>query len=110
MSLSSVSLIIVSTAAIHRNLLLMTGITKPEVESCLNKLWISYADLERTNSTAAVLHAGSTLTDPVSASISGIVSGYGPLHGGAIDLAYEAFRLIGTPENVVEENRFRRLL
>ena len=82
------------------NLLLMMGITEPEVEDCLNKLWILYADHEMTNSTAAVLHAGSTLADPVSAVISGIVSGYGPLHGGAIDLAYEAFRQIGAPENV----------
>jgi citrate synthase len=83
------------------NLLLMMGVQDAEtVEKCLEKLWILYADHELTNSTAAVLHAGSTLTDPVSAIISGIVSGFGPLHGGAIDLAYDAFRLIGTPENV----------
>ncbi|KAH9885882.1 putative citrate synthase [Xylariomycetidae sp. FL2044] len=82
------------------NLLLMMGITDPKVEACLNKLWILYADHEMTNSTAAVLHAGSTLADPVSAVISGIVSGYGPLHGGAIDLAYSAFQQIGAPERV----------
>ncbi|CAD6586818.1 MAG: hypothetical protein ASARMPREDX12_002522 [Alectoria sarmentosa] len=82
------------------NLLRMLGIADPEVEKCLSKLWILYADHEMTNSTAAVLHAASTLTDPTSALVAGIVSGYGPLHGGAIDLAYEAFRQIGTPENV----------
>ena len=82
------------------NLLLMIGVTDPKVEKCLHKLWILYADHEMTNSTAAVLHAASTLTDPLSASIAGIVSGYGPLHGGAIDLAYDAFRQIGKPENV----------
>ncbi|KAI1414018.1 putative citrate synthase [Hypoxylon sp. FL1857] len=82
------------------NLLLMMGITDPQVEKCLAKLWILYADHEMTNSTAAVLHAGSTLIDPVSAVTAGIICGYGPLHGGAIDLAYEAFRQIGTPERV----------
>ena len=82
------------------NLLLMMGVTEPQVEKCLNKLWILYTDHEMTNSTAAVLHAGSTLADPVTSLIAGIVSGYGRLHGGAIDLAYEAFSQIGTPENV----------
>ena len=33
-------------------------------------------------------------------SITGIISAYGRLHGGAIDLAYDAFRQIGKPENV----------
>lgn len=82
------------------NLLLMMGINKPEVEECFNKLWILYADHEMTNSTAALLHAGSSLADPVSAVISGIVSGFGPLHGGAISLAYEIFDKIGSPEAV----------
>ncbi|KAI0178896.1 putative citrate synthase [Hypoxylon sp. FL1284] len=82
------------------NLLLMMGIEDPEVERCLGKLWILYADHEMTNSTAAVLHAGSTLIDPTAAVTAGIICGYGPLHGGAIDLAYEGFRQIGSPERV----------
>ncbi|KAG0646409.1 Citrate synthase [Hyphodiscus hymeniophilus] len=88
------------------NILLMMGHVdedgKPSrrVEGCLKRLWILYADHEMTNSTAAMLHASSTLTDPISASIAGIVSAYGPLHGGAIDLAYRGFQQIGTPENV----------
>ncbi|CAI0640985.1 unnamed protein product [Colletotrichum noveboracense] len=53
-----------------------------------------------TNSTAAFLHAASTLTDPLSCCISAIVSGYGPLHGGAIDLAYKMFEKIKTPNEV----------
>jgi citrate synthase len=85
------------------NLLHMMGISDPKIEACLDKLWILYADHEMSNSTAALLHAGSTLTDPlsalISALISAIVSGYGPLHGGAIHLAYDEFRQIGTPEN-----------
>lgn len=84
------------------NLLWMMGVAQenPKAEECLNKLWILYADHEITNSTAAVLHAGSTLTDPVTAAMSGIICGYGPLHGGAIDLAYEALAMIGKPERV----------
>ncbi|CAJ2505197.1 Uu.00g125910.m01.CDS01 [Anthostomella pinea] len=82
------------------NLLRMMGVTNPKVEACLNKLWILYADHEMTNSTAAVLHAGSTLIDPLSAATAGVICGYGPLHGGAIDLAYEGFKQIGTPERV----------
>ncbi|KAF6223060.1 hypothetical protein HO133_001112 [Letharia lupina] len=88
------------------NLLLMMGFIDAEtssdskVEECLNKLWILYADSEITNSTAAALHAGSSLTDPVSCAIAGLVSGFGPLHGGAIELAYEGFEQIGKVENV----------
>lgn len=89
------------------NLLLMMGFTdeetgKPnaEIEKTFERLWILYADHEMTNSTAAFLHAASTLTDPISCSITGIVSAYGPLHGGAIDLAYKGFESVGTPENV----------
>ena len=88
------------------NLLLMMGFIGEEsssdskVETCLNKLWILYADSEITNSTAAALHAGSSLIDPVSCAIAGLVSGHGPLHGGAIDLAYEGFEQIGKVEHV----------
>lgn len=87
------------------NLLLMMGFTecgKPtkEIEECFKRLWILYADHEMTNSTAAFLHAASTLTDPFFCMISAVVSAYGPLHGGAIDLAYQGFANVGTPDNV----------
>lgn len=72
----------------------------PGVVSCLNKLWILYADLDITNSTAAVLHAGSSLQDPTSCVMAGLIAGHGPLHGGAIYLAYEGLEQIGKPENV----------
>ncbi|OHE94326.1 citrate synthase [Colletotrichum orchidophilum] len=76
--------------------------TKPDEETlkCFEKLWILYADHEMTNSTAAFLHAASTLTDPLACCISGLVSGYGPLHGGAIEVAYKTFEDLKTPENV----------
>ena len=87
------------------NQLLMMGFTKddkpdPKIEKCLERLWILYADHEMTNSTAAFLHAASTLTDPLSCMMSALVSAYGPLHGGAIDLAYKGFEQVGCPENV----------
>ncbi|EGP90157.1 citrate synthase [Zymoseptoria tritici IPO323] len=88
------------------NVLTMMGFTdnmgKPiaEIEATFARLWILYADHEMTNSTAAFLHAASTLSDPLSCAVSGIVSAYGPLHGGAIDQAYKGFQTIGTPENV----------
>lgn len=77
-----------------------TGKPDPKIERCFERLWILYADHEMTNSTAAFLHAASTLTDPLSCAIAGIVSAYGPLHGGAIDAAYAGFKTVGTPENV----------
>ncbi|KAL2877904.1 hypothetical protein SGCOL_006854 [Colletotrichum sp. CLE4] len=77
-----------------------SGKPDQEIVKCFEKLWILYADHEMTNSTAAFLHAASTLTDPLACCISGLVSGYGPLHGGAIELAYKAFEDLGTPENV----------
>ncbi|KAF6811414.1 citrate synthase [Colletotrichum sojae] len=71
-----------------------------DVVACFSKLWILYTDHEMTNSTAAFLHASSTLTDPLSCCISSIACAYGPLHGGAIDIAYRTFADVGTPDNV----------
>jgi citrate synthase len=87
------------------NMLLMMGFTqdgKPDakIERCFEKLWVLYADHEMTNSTAAFLHASSTLTDPINALVSGTVSGYGPLHGAAIELAYRGFEEMGSPAGV----------
>ncbi|KAI0452104.1 citrate synthase [Xylaria acuta] len=82
------------------NVLKMMGKEDKGIEKCLERLWILYADHEMTNSTAAFLHASSTLTDPLSSSISAIVSAYGPLHGGAIDLAYQEFKAIASVKHV----------
>lgn len=86
------------------NVFLMMGITesdtgdlKPEEMKILQKLWILSADHELTNSTSALLHAASSLTDPVSCVISAIASGYGPLHFGAAEGAYRLMQRIGTP-------------
>ncbi|KAK4168382.1 putative citrate synthase [Cladorrhinum sp. PSN259] len=91
------------------NLLVMMGITNPatggsgpdpEIEACLSKLWILYADHEMTNSTAGMLHTASTLTDPTSCIMAGLICGFGPLHGGAIDLAYSSLEMIKDPSYV----------
>ncbi|KAI9646983.1 hypothetical protein NHQ30_004984 [Ciborinia camelliae] len=91
------------------NQLLMMGIVSPKtgkpepwIEKCLSKLWIIYADHEMTNSTAAFLHVTSTLADPISGGIASLLSGSGPLHGGAIDIAYKSFQQIGSKENVAK--------
>lgn len=76
------------------------GEAQPKVIKCLEKLWILYCDHELTNSTAAFLHAASTLADPISCCSGFVASGYGPLHAGAIDLAYQNFKHLGNPANV----------
>jgi citrate synthase len=89
------------------NVLRMMGVVdpgtarpSPKVVQCLERLWVLYAEHEMTNSTAAFLHAASTLTDPLSCIVASAVSGFGPLHGGAIDIAYRDFRKVGAPERV----------
>ncbi|KAF2730782.1 citrate synthase [Polyplosphaeria fusca] len=71
-----------------------------KVYRVLNKLWILFADHEMTNSTAAFLHAASSLSDPISASIASVASANGPLHAGAIDMAYKHIQEIGSKEGV----------
>ena len=77
-----------------------TGMPNPKVIECLERLWVLYCDHEMTNSTAAFLHVASTLTDPISCCTAFVASGNGPLHAGAIDLAYKAFARLGTPDKV----------
>ena len=68
----------------------------------LERLWILFADHEMTNSTSAFLHAASALGDPITCCVSALGSACGPLHAGAIDLAYKQFGIVGTPGNVAE--------
>ncbi|CAG8955050.1 hypothetical protein HYFRA_00007064 [Hymenoscyphus fraxineus] len=93
--------------SIVENMLLMIGFVNeytsrpdPETIKSLNRLWILYADHEMTNSTAAFLHVTSSLADPISGLIAAVASGSGPLHGGAIDLAYMTFEKLGNKANV----------
>lgn len=89
------------------NVLLMMGfveesskIPSPRVVECLERLWVLYCDHELTNSTAAFLHVASTLADPISCCTAYIASGNGPLHAGAVDLAYKTFERLETPDRV----------
>ena len=77
-----------------------TNSPKLSVVSSLEKLWILYCDHEMTNSTAAFLHVASTLANPISCCLAYAASGNGPLHAGAVDLAYKSFAELRTPENV----------
>ena len=73
---------------------------RSEVVKTLERIWVLYCDHELTNSTAAFLHAASALADPISCCSALIASGYGPLHAGAIELAYKNFERLDIPEKV----------
>ncbi|KAL4912107.1 citrate synthase [Aspergillus aurantiobrunneus] len=94
-------------ASVVENILLMMGVVdattaRPPTKlvRILNKLWIIYADHEMTNSTAAAMHVGSSLADPIAVCMAATCAGSGPLHAGAIDLAYKMFSRVGSRENV----------
>ena len=92
------------------NMLLMMGYTDrlgnvdQTFSTAINKLWILFADHEMTNSTAAFLHASSSLSDPISSAVTGISACAGPLHAGAIDLAYKRFAEIRATEGGVKSH------
>lgn len=89
------------------NLFLMMGLRRasgktisPEDLALIEELWIIAADHELNNSTSALLHAASSLTDPISCVVNAIASGYGPLHFGAAESTYRWMQQIGTPDRV----------
>ena len=77
---------------------------RPRAEdvSTLSKLWILYADHALTPSTSSFLLTASTLADPLTSASCAIATAYGPLHGGAIDMAYKTIREVGSVENVTQ--------
>ena len=77
---------------------------KPDLEqvTIIGKLWMLGADHELTNSTSALLHAASSLSDPMFCVISALASGYGALHFGAAENSYILIKRIGTPSKVGE--------
>ncbi|KAF2994740.1 hypothetical protein E8E14_002404 [Neopestalotiopsis sp. 37M] len=89
------------TYSVIENLLIMMsrvdhcGVPEKQTVSILNRIWILFADHEMTSSTAAFLNAVSCLSDPISALVAGVASANGPLHAGAIDLAYKRFEQMG---------------
>ena len=77
-----------------------TGLPNPQYVDRIERLWVLIADHEMTCSTAAFLQTASSLPDVFSCMISALSALYGPLHGGAIEVAYKNFEEIGTVENV----------
>lgn len=89
------------------NLLLMmghvdvdTGLPNPRYVNCIERLWVLISDHEMTCSTAAFLQTASSLPDVFSCMVSAISAMYGPLHGGAIEVAYKNIQEIGSIDNV----------
>ncbi|KAL7619421.1 hypothetical protein AAE478_009960 [Parahypoxylon ruwenzoriense] len=80
-----------------------TGTPNPRYVDILERLWIVVADHEMTCSTAALLQTASALPDVISCLISAFSAAYGPLHGGAIEVAYKNIEEIGTVSNVPEK-------
>ncbi|PVI02562.1 citrate synthase [Periconia macrospinosa] len=94
-SLSSIENMVLMMGRVDEN-----GRPDTRVVRAFNKLWILFADHEMTNSTSAFLNAASTLGDPISALVASVASGNGPLHGGAIDIAYKRFKQMHNKEGV----------
>nr|POE93234.1 citrate synthase [Quercus suber] len=82
------------------NMVNESGVPDPEHVRTLSKLMILYADHGMSNSTTTFLHVASSLADPITCAISLVTSAYGPLHGGAIEMAYKQFASIGRVENI----------
>jgi citrate synthase len=77
-----------------------TGVPNPRYVGIIERLWATVADHEMTCSTAALLQTASALPDVISSLISAISASYGPLHGGAIEVAYKNIEEIGTVDDV----------
>ncbi|ETS77643.1 hypothetical protein PFICI_09705 [Pestalotiopsis fici W106-1] len=77
-----------------------TGVPNPRYVDAIERLWATVADHEMTCSTAALLQTASALPDVISSLISALSASYGPLHGGAIEVAYKNIEEIGTVEDV----------
>ncbi|CZT10623.1 related to citrate synthase [Rhynchosporium graminicola] len=77
-----------------------TGRPYPHAVSILSRLWILTANHELNNSTAAFMHAASTLSDPYSCLAASVLSSTGILHGGAGEVAYKQLEEVGDVSNV----------
>ena len=77
-----------------------TGLPNQHYVSVFERLWVLLADHEMTCSTAALLQTASSLPDLLSCLISAYSATYGPLHGGAIEVAYKDIETLGTVDNI----------
>ena len=74
----------------------------PVLEHALDVLFILHADHEQNCSTNAMRVAGSSHTDPYSATAAAAAALYGPLHGGANEAVLRMLREIGSKEGVLD--------
>ena len=72
------------------------------LERALNVLFILHADHEQNCSTNAMRSIGSAHTDPFSALAGAAAALYGPLHGGANEMALRMLSEIGSVKNVTD--------
>lgn len=66
----------------------------------VQSMWVQGCDHEIANSTAALLLAASTVTDPVSCVMAALTASYGLRHFGAAQRTYPTLEAIGKPDNV----------
>ena len=78
----------------------ITQLPNPRYVDFFDRLWICVANHEMTCSTAALLQTASSLPDIYSCMISALSAMYGPLHGGAIEVAYRNIQEVGSVENI----------
>lgn len=76
-----------------------TQLPNPRYVEYFERLWVLIANHEMTCSTAALLQTASSLPDVISCMISALSASYGPLHGGAIEVAYKNIEAVGSVEN-----------
>ncbi|EOD45286.1 Citrate synthase protein [Neofusicoccum parvum] len=77
-----------------------TGLPNPAYVAKFERLWLLIADHEMTCSTAAMLQTASAMPDALSCLASATSALYGPLHGGAIEVAYKNIAEIGSVDNI----------
>lgn len=77
-----------------------TSLPRPDYVAKFERLWLLITNHEMTCSTAAMLQTASSLPDAISCLVSAISALYGPLHGGAIEVAYKHIREIGSVDNI----------
>jgi len=77
-------------------------VPNPVISRAMERLLILQADHEQNASTSTVRLAGSSGTHPFAAVAAGVVSLWGPSHGGANEAALNMLREIGTVDRIPE--------
>ncbi|MBN8648220.1 MAG: citrate (Si)-synthase [Caulobacterales bacterium] len=75
-------------------------VVNPVLAKAMDKIFILHADHEQNASTSTVRLAGSSDANPFACIAAGIVSLWGPAHGGANEACLKMLEEIGTKENI----------